>query len=226
VLARLLALLGSLVVVVALFSAAASASAAGGTMSHRKLLQETSELPILSPLVPINWFIFGGQPTNKFNISNPIVRYLIVFTSSFMRLNAFEFTLFGDFPVLTMGVPQFTLFGGRGFGNGRAGSEIGLRTGAPVSQLASWIAFQAFAVPARAVGLRMSLFSRFGFEELEELGIPSNLPDLWSIPYNSNAASVALIDDSFVNYVRSGRLAELLLSSSYPGFYGTSFSSI
>ena len=70
----------------------------------------------------------------------------------------------------------------------------------------------------------MVLQDRFGFEDL---GLPANFANHWTVPWsNDGVAQLNVVDDSFVNWVRTGGLADLLGPLTYPGFSGVSFSSI
>ncbi|QDZ18808.1 hypothetical protein HOP50_02g13120 [Chloropicon primus] len=196
-------------------------SADSASVSHRKLLQGTGEPPfILSPLVPINWFIFRDAPTTEFNLGDPVVNWWVSFSSAFLHLNAAEITLFGDLPHLfSLAIPQVTLFGGNGW---NALDEEGLRAGASLIELAGWFEFEFFNLAAGMPVATVSLFDRLGLEDLG-LGVPSNYVNLFDIPWaGEGVVETSIIDDSFVNFIRSRGLADLL---SYPGFYGTSFSS-
>jgi len=191
-------------------------SADSASVSHRKLLQGTGEPPfILSPLVPINWGFFQGARLNEFAVRE-WVSYWVAFSSALMSLNAVELTFFGDVPTVSLAIPQFSVFGGRGW---NPLTPEGVEPGAIFSELAAWLEFEFFNLGATFVGLRVSLFDRLGLEDLG-LGVPSNFADLYSIPWSSNGAvQVSIIDDSLVNFLLSP-------TSSYSGFYGTSFSSV
>ena len=68
------------------------------------------------------------------------------------------------------------------------------------------------------------LQDRFGFEDL---GLPGNFGDHYEVPWSADGlVEVNIVDDSFVNWVRTGGLADLLSRLTYPGFSGVSFSSI
>ena len=85
---------------------AAAFTSSGG---HRKLLQT-------SPPIPINWGLLWGEamPNVEFNVDDPIVGYWVTFLSNFLTLQGLSLNLFGDFPVLSVNIPEFNIFGGAG----------------------------------------------------------------------------------------------------------------
>ena len=150
-----------------------------------------------------------------------MISYWVSFASALFRLNALEVTLFGDLPLVKLRIPQFSLFGGRGVNPTR---DDGVLPGASTVQLASWIQFEFFSLGAVEALSRVRIFDRFGFEDL---GLPANFANHWLVPWsNDGLVQVNVVDDSFVNWVRTGGLADLLGPLTYPGFSGVNFSSI
>ena len=208
-----------------LFTSATGGATAEATkvarFSHRKLLQEAPDPFILSPLVPINWFIFRDAPTFEFNLDDPVFGYWVSFTSSLLRLNALSIELFGDLPLVELNIPQFSVFGGNGW---NPLDEEGILAGASIAELAAWLEVEFFNLAVTQSIGRVRIFDRFGFEDL---GLPGNFGDHYEVPWSADGlVEVNIVDDSFVNWVRTGGLADLLSRLTYPGFSGVNFSSI
>lgn len=195
-----------------------------GTPHHRRLLQQAGGANpfVLAPLVPINWWFFRDAPLVDFNIDDPVFNYWLTFSSNLVSLNAMSFGLFGDLPLVSLGIPQFDIFGGRGY---NALTEEGIEGSAILVELAAWIEAQFFDLGADIHLARLNLWETFGFEDLG-LGLPENFADHWSVPWSiDGAVEVNVFEGSFVNWVRSGGLLALLDTISSP-FNGVNVSSI
>ena len=196
-------------------------------MKMRKLLQ-SQVLPslndiILSPLVPINWWIFGDAPLLEWNIDDPIASYWLTFTSNLASTEAVAINLFGDFPVAGFMMPNLDLFGGRGL---NPLDFEGIEAGGIIAQLSAWFEFEFFDFAGNLPLARIDIWDKFGFEDL---GLPEDFANHYSLPWDGDGVvKFTVIEDSFVSWLRKLDLRSWVLNnlSSYGGYSGFDFSSI
>eukprot|EP00216_Chloropicon_sp_CCMP2111_P003065 CAMPEP_0198240124 /NCGR_PEP_ID=MMETSP1446-20131203/5330_1 /TAXON_ID=1461542 ORGANISM="Unidentified sp, Strain CCMP2111" /NCGR_SAMPLE_ID=MMETSP1446 /ASSEMBLY_ACC=CAM_ASM_001112 /LENGTH=210 /DNA_ID=CAMNT_0043922815 /DNA_START=385 /DNA_END=1017 /DNA_ORIENTATION=- len=181
-------------------------------LGQRRLLQ--AEPVFLSPLIPWN-FGFGNGETIEFDTESAFFNFNLQYVANLITVLGANINLFGDFPLLSLGIPQMDLFGGIGVDL----LEGIVEPGPWLVAFTSFVQLNLLDFSANIPLVDINIFKNFGFDEL---GIPESVSNLFYPPYEFEG----LIQMNVVekpSFLKLVKIVGETLFNTAPRFYGIRF---